>query len=114
MFHSDVLLLIEFVYLKDGLGDMYRGKALAAGHYSCQLRAEPKVSGCNALLPGLSLCTVGIPENVLLKILAGMPAVHFEKGNASFCPPARFLCCCEAKSCCLLLHMFLLSGLLES
>jgi len=43
------------VYLKDGLVDMYRGKALAAGHYSCQLSAEPKVSGCNALLPGFSM-----------------------------------------------------------
>jgi hypothetical protein len=69
---------------------------------------------CCKGFPCIKYCTAGIPENVLLKILAGMPAAHFEKGNASFCPPARFLCYCEAKSCCLLLHMFLLSGLLES
>jgi hypothetical protein len=51
---------------------MYRGKGLAAGHHSCQLRAEPKVSGCNALLPEFSLhryCTAGILENVLQECL---------------------------------------------
>jgi hypothetical protein len=42
---------------------------------------------CCQGFPCIKYCTAGILENVLLKILAGMPAAHFEKGNARLVLP---------------------------